>query len=295
MRYVVAGVGYTGRRVLAALPADLALGLSRSLPPESGPGGSTSKANMQLLDLDRPADPPPADLLQDLQPCTVVYTIPPRADGDDDKRLALFLSLLGARPERIVYLSTSGVYGDRQGRLTDESVTPRPQTDRARRRLAAETMLGAWCEQHGVELTVLRVPGIYGPGRLGLSRLRAGGEVLRKVDAGPGNRIHVDDLKRCCLAAMHPDSPAGLYNVGDGDARSSGEFSATVAKLAGLPAPAEITLAQARREWSPARLSFIEESRQLDLTRMTDVLGVSPLYANVEDGIRASLDEEAAP
>ena len=312
MRYIVAGVGYTGRRVLAALPADRSLGLGRSLPSEAdanhepleegtsfsaagrSPGTSINTAKTRRLDLDLSGDSPPADLLQGLGPCTVLYTIPPRADGDNDKRLALFLSLLGTQPERIVYLSTSGVYGDRQGRLTDETVTPRPATERARRRLAAETTLGDWCEQHGVEWTILRVPGIYGPGRLGLSRLRAGGEVLRAFDAGPGNRIHVDDLTRCCLAAMQADAPAGLYNLGDGDIRSSGEFSAVVAELAGLPAPTEISLTQARQAWSPARLSFIEESRQLDLTRMRDVLGVRPLYANAEDGIRASLDEEAA-
>lgn len=229
-----------------------------------------------------------------MAPCTVLYTVPPRADGHDDERLAVFLGRLGERPSRIVYLSTSGVYGDRQGRLTDETVPPQPQTDRARRRLAAETRLGQWCETNGVERTVLRVPGIYGPGRLGLERLRAGGEVLRAADAGPGNRIHVDDLVRCCLAAMQPDLPGGLYNVGDGDLRSSGEFSAAVAKLAGLPAPREISLSEARREWSPARLSFITESRWLDLTRMTEVLGVQPRYANAEQGIRASLDEEAA-
>lgn len=285
MHYVVAGVGYTGRRVLKALPADRSLGLGRSLPTDS---------HTRLLDLDRPETLAPGSLLQDLPLCTVLYTVPPRADGHDDERLALFLDLLGERPARIVYLSTSGVYGDRQGRLTDETVSPRPQIDRARRRLAAETRLGHWCDEKSVEWSVLRVPGIYGPGRLGLARLQAGAEVLRAVDAGPGNRIHVDDLKRCCLAAMQPDTPAGLYNVGDGDARSSSEFLASVAKLAGLPVPEEISLEQARQVWSPARLSFLEESRQLDLTRMRDVLGVAPLYTNADDGIRASLLEEAA-
>lgn len=291
MHYVVTGVGYTGRRVLAALPADRTLGLGRTLPAGTR---LDDEAETRLLDLDRPGQPTPGGLLHGMAACTVLYTVPPRADSHDDERLARFLDLLGERPARIVYVSTSGVYGDRQGLLTDETVPPEPQTERARRRLAAETRLGQWCEINGVERTVLRVPGIYGPGRLGLERLAAGATVIRAADAGPGNRIHVDDLVSCCLAAMRPDLPAGLYNVGDGDSRSSGEFSAAVAKLAGLPAPAEISLSEARRTWSPARLSFVTESRQLDLTRMTEMLGVRPRYANAENGIRASLDEEAA-
>lgn len=228
-----------------------------------------------------------------VSPYRLLYTIPPPGDGDDDARLQRFLELLDIPPERFVYLSTSGVYGDRAGQLTDETVPAQPQTDRARRRVAAERRLRRWCESRGVDCLILRVPGIYGPGRLGVERIKTGTQVLRAADAGPGNRIHVDDLKRCCLAALQSSAPAGIYNLGDGDNRSGAEFTAAVARLAGLPAPEAISMDDARRQWSPARLSFLEESRLLDLTRMHSLLGVTATYANVEDGIRASLADEA--
>ncbi len=113
--------------------------------------------------------------------------------------------------------------------------------------------------------------------------------VLREEDATPGNRIHVDDLAACCVAALAPAIPAGLYNVGDNDHRSSTWFTGEVARQAGLPPPREISRAQAEREFSVQRMSFLRESRVVDTAKMRDVLGVTPRYANPEDGIRASL------
>lgn len=285
MKYVVAGTGYTGRRVLEALPSGSVMGISRSPLSSAGPP-------VRILDLD--LDPAGTLALDTMAPFTLLYTIPPRSDGDGDPRLAAFLGQLNLAPARVVYLSTSGVYGDRDSRLTDESVAPQPRTDRARRRVAAETLLRLWCDDHDADWTILRVPGIYGPGRLGLERLAHGGTILRDEDAGPGNRIHVEDLVRCCIAAMQPSTPAGIYNLGDGDPRSSGRFTTAVARLSGLPVPEEISLDEARRTWSAARMSFLEESRLLDVSRMRDELGVTPLYADPEDGIRASLRLEGA-
>ena len=282
MRYVVAGTGYTGRRVLALLPSESRVGLSRS--PLDDPS-----LTVHILDLDRDGARMPAMS----PPWTLLYTIPPPAGGTDDPRLAALLAGLKSAPARIVYLSTSGVYGDRGGRLTDETASVNPRTDRARRRLGAESLLEAWCAEHGADCLLFRVPGIYGPGRLGVERLRGGAAVLREADSGPGNRIHVDDLARCCLAAMTEGAPAGIYNVGDGDHRSSAEFSKTVARLAGLAAPPEITLADAERDWSAQRLSFLNESRRLDTGKMRKILGVTPRYTDPEEGIRASLAEES--
>lgn len=261
------------------------MGLSRSPLP-------AGRAPIEILDLD--LDPARPIVLRGITPITLLYTIPPRAVGDGDPRLATFLARLESAPARIVYLSTSGVYGDRGGRLTDETVATQPGSDRARRRVAAETLIRSWCDDHDTDFVILRVPGIYGPGRLGLERLAEGGTILRQSDSGPGNRIHIEDLVRCCIAAMQT-APPGIYNVGDGDPRSSGRFTQSVARLAGLPAPGEVTLDDARARWSPARLSFVEESRQLDTSRMRDVLGVTPLYADPEDGIRASLRDPGTP
>lgn len=278
-RTVVAGAGYTGGRVLAALGPDRAIGFRRS---------ATTGAGTVQIDLDREDAAPPA-LPADY---ALLYTIPPSGDGDADNRLARWLALLDPLPARLVYLSTSGVYGDCAGDVVDEEREPRPATRRARRRLAAEMLLREWAPARHVALVVLRVPGIYGPGRLGVERIMERAPVIREADAHPGNRIHVDDLVKACLAALSPARPAGVYNLADGDHRSSTWFTNTVARLAGLPPPPDVSREAARLTFAQGRLSFLEESRRLDTRKMRTVLGVMPRYANAEDGIRASLDAD---
>ena len=278
MHYVVAGVGYTGLRVWRRLPADRRLGIRRPGTPGDWLGFDGDESAPGTISCP--------------EPHALLYTVPPTPYGDEDLRLERFLAALRTAPVRFVYLSTSGVYGDRGGAPTDETAAPAPSTDRARRRLHAEAAIAAWCDDRGVEPTVLRVPGIYGPGRLGLDRLRRREPVLREADANPGNRIHVDDLALACLAALQHDAPTGIYNVSDGDHRSSTAFSKDVAAQAGLPAPPEIPREEANRRFSAARRSFLNESRVLDTRKMRDVLGVTPRYADSTEGIAASLAEE---
>jgi len=271
---LVAGAGYTGRRILDRVPGGSAVGLKRT---------STGADQCPVVDLDA-ADRLPIELPEDY---SVVYTIPPGGVGDD--RLRRFLSLLSSPPRRFVYLSTTGVYGDHGGGHVTEDTPVNPGNARSAARVAAERLLADWCRQCGTALLILRVPGIYGPGRLGVDRLRDGMTVIREAEAGPGNRIHVDDLVTCCIAALHDGAPAGIFNVGDGDHRSATWFSGEVARQCGLPEPAEISRARAEREFSPMRLEFLSESRIVDTTKMREILGVSPAYADPVDGIRASL------
>jgi nucleoside-diphosphate-sugar epimerase len=268
MHYVVVGAGYTGRRVLERLPHGRCQALTR---PD--------------FDLDSAAP-----LLPSLpRPCTVLYTVPPAPAGDDDARLERLLARPDFVPHRFVYLSTTGVYGDRQGERVDELCVPEPATGRARRRLDAEQKLQAWAASRDIELLILRVPGIYGPGRLGLDRISNGLPIIDEAEAAPGNRIHVDDLADCCVLAMSSPPAGGIYNVGDGDHRSSSWFTKAIAKLAGLTAPPEISRAEAEASFDPVRLSFLAESRIVDTTRMHEILGFTPRYRDPEDGIRASL------
>ncbi len=269
------GAGYTGTRVLRRLPDTVALGRSRS--------------GDERLDLDR--DKRLRIALPEQY--AVIYSVPPASDQPGDPRLARFLALLPQPPARIIYLSTTGVYGNRDGERVDEKSEPRPETARAERRVAAERLLAEWCTGRNTTAVVLRVPGIYGPGRLGTEGLRDASPVLREQDASPGNRIHVDDLASCCVAALAPGVPDGIYNVGDGDHRSGTWFSNEVARQAGLPAPAVISLADAQQTFSPMRLSFLRESRIVDTTKMREVLGIIPKYADAADGIAASLAEES--
>ena len=276
---LVVGVGYVGRRYLDRQQPGSAIGLSRS--------PIASDQATYLLDLDVDSELPlPLPASYD-----ILYTAPPSQQHDADTRLERLLGMLNPAPSRFVYISTSGVYGDCGGALVDESRPVNPQSGRARLRVAAEQALESWCGLRDVDLVILRVPGIYGPGRLGVERVRAGAANIRESEANPGNRIHVDDLVRCCAAAMAPTVPAGIYNVGDGDPRSATWFAGEVARQCGLDAPPTISRDDAEHEFSAMRLSFLGESRRIDTTKMREVLGVIPRYADAADGIAASLRE----
>lgn len=277
---LVVGTGYVGQRFLAHQPAETAIGLSRSSVP--------SPHQIETCDLDAGGQIPIP--LPDRY--GVLYTVPPSSDHESDVRLERLLGDLSPAPQRFVYVSTTGVYGNRDGGLVDEETPVNPETGRARRRIAAEQALLSWGKQLDCEILVLRVPGIYGPERLGVERIREGLPVIAENDTGPGNRIHVDDLVACCAAALSQHAPAGFYNVGDGDDRSSTWFMNELARQCHLPAPPTITMEEAEREFSPMRMSFLRESRRVSTQKMRDVLGVTPKYANAVDGIAASLQED---
>ena len=269
MLTLVAGTGYTGRRVLERLPADQALGLSRSAI-------DTDRA-FSIVDFDT-LETLPVELPEDY---AVLYTCPP--DGATDQRLRRFVATLPNEPLRFVYISTTGVYGDCLGAVVNEDTPVNPGSRMSKPRVDAEDFLRAWTDR----LVILRVPGIYGPGRLGVERLEAGEAWLRESEANPGNRIHVDDLVACCLAALSPETPTGVYNVGDGDYRSATWFAGEVARQAGLPPPREVSRARAAQEFSPMRLAFLASSRKVDTTKMREVLGITP--RTPEEGILQSL------
>ena len=279
---IVVGTGYIGRRVLESFDAGDVIGLSRSPLTTSRP--------LLLFDLDAGANLP----LPLPDRYRVLYTVAPATDSEQDVRLERFLAGLESPPMAFVYISTTGIYGDRGGGAVDEQAAPSPATARARRRVAAEQMLQQWSATHAVRLCILRAPGIYGPGRLGLGRIRDGLPLLREADAAPGNRIHADDLATCCIVALTNTAATGVFNVADGDERSSTWFANEVAQQAGLQAPPQISREEAQTVFSARRLSFLNESRRVDTRRMREILRVTPQYANAEDGIRASLTEESS-
>ena len=278
---IIVGAGYVGQQVLSQMPDGAAVGLSRSPPGVDLP--------ITAFDLDAHAALP----VTLPNGHTVLYTVAPSDKANNDVRLEKLLQLLQPTPQRFVYISTTGVYGDHAGGMVTEDTPPQPITNRAKRRLAAESILHAWGSEHSVDIVILRVPGIYGPGRMNVERIREGMVLIQESDANPGNRIHLDDLASCCIAALSDEAPAGIYNVGDGDFRSPTWFSTEVARQSRLSAPPTISWVDAQEEFSEMRLSFFKESRRIDTRKMREVLGVTPRYANPEDGIRASLLPQA--
>lgn len=275
------GCGYVGTRLAARLRARGPVLALRRTPVSESANGIRSLACD--LDADPPSIPVPADL------DSLIYLAPPSGVGPEDRRLAKCLRALGkARPRVLLYFSTTGVYGDTGGAPVDEASPARPGDARSRQRLDAETQVAAWCVPRGVRSVVFRVPAIYGPHRLPLDRLQRGEPVLRAEDSGPGNRIHVDDLVSACLAAL--DGPArGVFNLTDGHPESLAAFTRRLAALTGLPAPREVSWAEAEGVISPGLLAFLRESRRVE-TRRSRELGRSPAL-DPDQGLRASLRE----
>lgn len=228
------------------------------------------------------------------QDSVVYYFAPPPAKGVTDPRMETFVSLLvpPKLPARVVLISTTGVYGDCRGEWVTEDRPPNPQADRARRRLAAETALRRWSETSGVPAVILRVPGIYGPGRLPEERLRAGEPVLREQESPFSNRIHADDLARVCAAAARCRRPSAVYNCSDGHPTTMTDFFGRVADRLGIPRPPAISLEEARRRLGEGMLSYLAESKRIDNRRMREELGVELRYPDLAAGLPSCVEKD---
>ncbi|MEL7297830.1 MAG: NAD-dependent epimerase/dehydratase family protein [Pseudomonadota bacterium] len=287
---LIAGLGYTGRQIVTQLVA----GGHRITTLARTPYPDLETNNIQA-DLDEPAS---LCELADREISHLIYLAPPASasptgHGESDQRLTGLLHQLPAL-QQVCLASTTGVYGDHQGLRVDEHTPCRAQTPRARARLKLENTAKSLCAQRNIALCILRIAGIYGPGRLPLEALRRGDPIIDPAEAGPGNRIHVDDLAQTCIAAVFADTPPDIVNVCDGDYLSSSDFTLRVAEYAKLPEPSLISLDEAQRTFSPMRLSFINESRTVDNTRLLQGLQVALRYPTAEAGIKASLRAENA-
>ena len=217
----------------------------------------------------------------------VLHLAPPGESGERDQRSANLIAALSTRPlERLVYISTSGVYGDCGGAWVDEDRPLAPQTVRALRRVDAERSLLAWGKQSGVAVAVLRVPGIYAAERLPLAQLKRASPVLRAEDDVYTNHIHADDLAGICLAALERGAAGRVYNASDDSEIKMGDYFDLVADRARLPRPPRIARAAAEAgAIAEGLLSFMRESRRLTNTRMKAELGVRLRYPSVYEGV----------
>jgi len=217
----------------------------------------------------------------------VVHLAPPAQTGSSDLRTRNLLAALSKNramlPRRFVYLSTSGVYGDCAGERVDETRSPSPQNDRAKRRLDAERAISEWGGSSGVEIVILRVPGIYAADRLPLERLARGTPALRAEEDVYTNHIHADDLAAIVVAALESERASGVYNASDDSAIKMGDWFDLVADHAGLARPRRVARAEAARAVPPELLSFMRESRRLSNERMKAELGVRLRYPTVSD------------
>ncbi len=224
---------------------------------------------------------------------TLFWFAPPPAAGLQDSRIARVLASLSRTnlPQRIVLISTTAVYGDAQGQLIDEQAPLQPGTERGQRRLDAEQHLVEACERLAMEYVILRVAGIYGPGRLPLERLARGMAVLTAADSPAANRIHADDLADICFAAAQYRGSHHVFNVSDGHPTTMCDYFCRVARLAGLPEPEQVPRSEAKQRLSPGLLDFLQESKVIANRLMLEELGVRLRYPHLEQGLAAMAGE----
>ena len=212
----------------------------------------------------------------------VVHLAPPPLQGSLDQRTRNLVAIL-PRHGKLVYVSTTGVYGDCKGAFFDETRPVAPVNARAERRVDAERVLRRWARHHEGKLSILRVPGIYAADRLPLERLRQGTPALLDADDVYTNHIHADDLAQIIALALFRAQPLRVYHIVDDSALKMGDYFDQVAAAFKLPLPPRVPRAELSKQVSPMLLSFMSESRRLSNQRMKTELGVRLRWPAVSD------------
>ncbi|MCC6070038.1 SDR family oxidoreductase [Massilia sp. GCM10020059] len=216
----------------------------------------------------------------------VVHMAPPQSEGVLDRRTRRLAAVLPAGG-RVVYVSTSGVYGDCAGALVTETRPVAPRNARAQRRVDGERVLRDWARRSGADLAILRVPGIYAADRLPLKRLQQGTPALLPADDVFTNHIHADDLAQVAALALFRARPGRVYHAVDDSRLKMGDYFDTVADAFCLPRPPRLPRAELQAQVSPMLLSFMSESRRLDNRRLRQELGVRLRHPDVAEAVAA--------
>ena len=283
-RMVVLGHGYTARHLTQAL---VPRGWEVTGTTRSDPASVAQSGARPLL---WPGDEP-AVRQAIAQADAILVSAAPSAAGDP--ALRDFAEALATAPARwIGYLSSTSVYGDRQGEWVDETSPLTPTTERGAERVRAEAAWQELARAHGLPLHIFRLAGIYGPGRGPFAKLRAG--TARRI-VKPGqvfSRIHVDDIVAVLLASLARPDPGAIYNVCDDDPAPPEDVLGHAARLSGLPLPPAEDFATS--EMSAMARSFYAESKCVANDRIRRDLGVRLRYPDYRAGLAALADDGGA-
>lgn len=225
---------------------------------------------------------------------TVLHFAPPPASGECDSRTQHLLAALGQGilPRHLVYISTTGVYGDCGGAWVNETRPLNPQSARSRRRVAAEQQIRQWAARTGVSVQIVRAPGIYAAERLPLERLQQSLPAILAEQDSYSNHIHADDLATIVRATLRYGKPNRMYQASDGVEMKMGDYFDIVADAFGLPRPPRCSRAEVQLRVSPAMWSFMNESRRLSNQRMTQELKVKLTYPDVHSTLQKIADSK---
>jgi nucleoside-diphosphate-sugar epimerase len=280
MKLFCFGMGYSARATLARMKPHLAKawGTTRSEDKEAAIAALGAEPIVWAGEV------PDAGIAGALTAAThVLVSVAPGDDGDAVLNTCSDL-LAEARPQAICYLSTVGVYGDHDGAWVDETSECRPVSERSRRRVAAEQAWILFAEQTGIPVSIIRLAGIYGPGRGPFRKLKDG--TSRRI-IKPGqvfNRIHVDDIAQIAEAALVKQA-TGIFNGTDDEPAPPQDVIAYAADLIGMEPPPEVAFEEA--EMTPMARTFYGENKKVSNARTKRELGITLIHPTYREGLTA--------
>ncbi len=232
----------------------------------------------------------------------IFHFAPPPGTGQEDIHTRNLISALTAglvssptnHLKQLIYISTTGVYGDCAGAIIDESRPLNPQTDRAKRRVDAEQCLQAWAAMHEVNLIILRAPGIYAIERLPLDRIRSGTPSIFTNEDSYTNHIHADDLAAACMAAMALTNNQILNVVDDSDLKV-GDYLDLLADHFQIDRPSRVSRTEFLARVNPVTASFLNESRRIQNVRMKTMLKLNLAYPTIQAFLAKTPRTSAVP
>lgn len=281
MRILIVGCGDVGLRAARLLAGHARLyGLLRS--PERAAELRAAGITPLYGDLDNRSSLKRLAGLAD----AVLHFAPPPAQGARDPRTRRLLAALGRGSlSQLIYISTSGVYGDCGGEVVSETRPARPNNPRAHRRADAETQLRRF-GRHGARVSLLRAPGIYAQNRMPEERVKKALPAIVSADDVHTNHIHADDLARLAIAALFHGRHNRLYNAVDDSGLKMGDWFDVVADHLGLPRPPRLPREEVIAAVTPAMRTFLTESRRLSNRRIKKELRFRLRYPTVREGLR---------
>jgi len=282
-RIIIAGCGYIGTRVARICKETVAEVTCLVRSPGHQAALEAEGFTVRSCSFDDPAGIP----VLDAAGCIVYYFVPPPGGGSADSRARHFCTAISgsAPPARIIYMSATSVYSETGGATVTEESPAEPHSAMGKRRLDAEQAFLEYGRANGSPVIILRVSGIYGPGRLPLMQISQGQPLLNEAESGPSNRIHADDLAAVCLAAADRGEGGEIFNVSDGHPASMTSYFDACADLLGYPRQPQVSMAEARRVMSPLMLSYVSDSKVVDNARMLERLNIRLKYPSMLDGL----------
>lgn len=283
----IAGCGYIGERIARLYSESGADVTCMVRSPEHAASLEAAGLATLISSLDDPDDILP------LNPggATLFYLVPPPGGGIVDRRARNFITRIPetAKPEKIVYMSATSVYSRSSGETITEESPAVPESAMGKRRLDAEFAFRDYGAANNVPVVILRVSGIYGPGRLPLMQISQGQPLLREDESGPSNRIHADDLAAICIAAAREGADGDIFNISDGSPSSMTSYFNACADALRLPRQPQMSMSEARLVMTPLMFSYVSQSRIIDNRRMLKLLKIKLRYSNMYEGLAASV------